>query len=78
MCRNYPCQSSAIETSFALHKTYTNKKMIKLALLVRLEAKPGKEKELESFLENRLPLAKDEKQTITIEFADVIAARLSV
>jgi len=39
--------------------------MIKLALLVRLESKPGKEKELALFLESALPLAQKEKQTIS-------------
>ncbi|HEY8402176.1 MAG TPA: antibiotic biosynthesis monooxygenase [Cytophagaceae bacterium] len=39
--------------------------MTKLALLVRLESKPGKEKELQQFLESGLALAREEKQTIT-------------
>jgi quinol monooxygenase YgiN len=39
--------------------------MSKLALLVRLESKPGKEKELQNFLESGLPIAQEEKQTIT-------------
>jgi quinol monooxygenase YgiN len=39
--------------------------MIKFALLVRLESKPGKEKELENFLKSGLPIAQEEKQTIT-------------
>jgi quinol monooxygenase YgiN len=38
--------------------------MVKLALLVRLEAKPGKEKELEDLLTNSLPLAQNESGTI--------------
>jgi quinol monooxygenase YgiN len=38
--------------------------MVKLALLVRLEAKPGKEKELEALLANALPLAQNEPGTI--------------
>jgi quinol monooxygenase YgiN len=38
--------------------------MIKLALLVRLEAKPGKEKELEEFLASGLPMAQNEPGTI--------------
>ena len=38
--------------------------MIKLALLVRLEAKPGKEKELEDFLIGALPMAQNEPGTI--------------
>jgi quinol monooxygenase YgiN len=38
--------------------------MVKLALLVRLEAKPGTEKELEALLANALPLAQNEPGTI--------------
>jgi quinol monooxygenase YgiN len=38
--------------------------MVKLALLVRLEAKPGKEKELEDLLTSALPLAQNEPGTI--------------
>jgi quinol monooxygenase YgiN len=39
--------------------------MIKKSLLVRLEAKPGKEKEVEEFLKSAQPLAENEKGTIT-------------
>jgi quinol monooxygenase YgiN len=38
--------------------------MVKLALLVRLEAKPGKEKELGDLLVNSLSLAQNEPGTI--------------
>ena len=38
--------------------------MVKLALLVRLEAKPGKEKELEELLTGALPMAQNEPGTI--------------
>src|SRR5205809_123880 len=38
--------------------------MVKLALLVRLEAKPGKEADVESFLRNGLPIVRDEPATI--------------
>ncbi|HEY8402175.1 MAG TPA: antibiotic biosynthesis monooxygenase [Cytophagaceae bacterium] len=38
---------------------------VKLALLVTLEAKPGKEAEVEAFLRNGLPIVLNEKQTIT-------------
>jgi quinol monooxygenase YgiN len=38
--------------------------MINLALLVRLEAKPGKEKELEALLTSSLPMAQNEPDTI--------------
>jgi len=37
--------------------------MVKTALFVRLEAKPGKEKEVESFLLSGLPLVQDEPAT---------------
>ncbi len=42
--------------------------MVKSALLVRMEAKPGKEKEVESFLKSALPLVEDEFAT-TVWFA---------
>jgi len=38
--------------------------MVKLALLARLEAKPGKEKEVAEFIKGALPLAKEEPDTI--------------
>lgn len=38
--------------------------MEKFTLLARLEAKPGKEKELENFLKSALPLAQAEEGTI--------------
>jgi quinol monooxygenase YgiN len=37
--------------------------MVKVALLVRLEAKPGQEQALESFLKSALPLANQEMFT---------------
>ncbi len=39
--------------------------MVKKALLVRLNAKPGKEKELEDFLNSGLALAQTETDTVT-------------
>ena len=39
--------------------------MDKLALLARMEAKPGKEQELEAFLKSALPLAQAEAETTT-------------
>jgi quinol monooxygenase YgiN len=39
--------------------------MIKHALFVRLEAKPGKEKEVAEFLKSALPLANAEPGTVT-------------
>ena len=39
--------------------------MIKTALLVRLEAKPGKEKAVENFLQSGLPIVQEEPSTIT-------------
>jgi len=38
--------------------------MVKLALFVRLEAKPGKEADVESFLRAGLPIVQDEPATI--------------
>lgn len=38
--------------------------MVKFALLVRLEAKPGKEQEVADFIKGALPLAQQETQTI--------------
>ncbi|HXB44545.1 MAG TPA: hypothetical protein VNV85_10830 [Puia sp.] len=38
--------------------------MVKLALLARLEAKPGKEQEVADFLRSALPLAEKEIDTI--------------
>jgi quinol monooxygenase YgiN len=38
--------------------------MVKLALLVRLEAKPGNESDVENFLRGGLPLVQDEPATI--------------
>ena len=39
--------------------------MVKLALYARLEAKPGKEKEVEQFLQDAAPMAGEEQDTIT-------------
>ncbi|MGY0034623.1 putative quinol monooxygenase [Pedobacter sp. NJ-S-72] len=39
--------------------------MEKFALLVRLEAKPGKEEEVADFIKGALPLAQGESQTIS-------------
>ena len=38
--------------------------MVKLALLAKLEAKPGKEEEVAAFLKGALPLAQQENDTI--------------
>lgn len=38
--------------------------MVKLALLARLEAKPGKENEVAEFLKSALPLAESETGTV--------------
>jgi len=38
--------------------------MEQLALLARLDAKPGKEQELEDFIKGALPLAQDEPGTV--------------
>jgi hypothetical protein len=42
--------------------------MVKVGLLVRLEAKPGKEAEVEEFLKSGLALAEEELET-TVWFA---------
>jgi quinol monooxygenase YgiN len=42
--------------------------MVKVALLAKLEAKPGKEAEVAAFLESALPLANQERST-TVWFA---------
>ena len=39
--------------------------MVKYALLARVEARPGKEDAVEQFLKSALPLAEDEKNTIS-------------
>ncbi|HAS39928.1 MAG TPA: antibiotic biosynthesis monooxygenase [Microscillaceae bacterium] len=39
--------------------------MIKVGLLVRIEAKPGKETAVENFIQGALPLAQEEPDTIT-------------
>ncbi|MDQ6609163.1 MAG: antibiotic biosynthesis monooxygenase [Bacteroidota bacterium] len=39
--------------------------MVKYALLARVEAKPGKEAQVEKFLTSALPLAQEEKGTIS-------------
>jgi quinol monooxygenase YgiN len=39
--------------------------MVKLAIWAQLEAKPGKEKEVEEFLKSAQPLAVKEKGTVT-------------
>ena len=39
--------------------------MVKLAILAKLEAKPGKENELAGFLNNALPLVQLETETIS-------------
>lgn len=38
--------------------------MVNVALLVRLEAKPGREDEVESFLRGGLPIVEDEPATV--------------
>lgn len=39
--------------------------MVKFALLARIEAKPGKEEAVENFLKSALPLAQEEKDTVS-------------
>jgi quinol monooxygenase YgiN len=38
--------------------------MVKLALLVRLEAKPGREQDVANFIKGALPLAEQEPKTV--------------
>jgi quinol monooxygenase YgiN len=38
--------------------------MLKLGLYARMETKPGKEKEVEQFLQSALPLAEEEQGTV--------------
>jgi quinol monooxygenase YgiN len=45
--------------------TITTKAAVRTALLVRLEAKPGKEAEVAAFLQSALPLVQAETATIT-------------
>jgi quinol monooxygenase YgiN len=46
-----------------MYKTKSNFIMVNKGLLVRLEAKPGKEKDVEKFLQSALPLALEEAGT---------------
>ena len=39
--------------------------MVKYSILARVEAKPGKEEAVEQFLKSALPLAQDEKDTVS-------------
>ena len=39
--------------------------MVKYAIVARVEAKPGKEEAVEQFLKSALPLAEDEKETVS-------------
>ena len=39
--------------------------MVKYAIVARVEAKPGKEEAVEQFLKSALPLAEDEKDTVS-------------
>ncbi len=39
--------------------------MVKYAIIARVEAKPGKEDAVEQFLKSALPLAEDEKETVS-------------
>jgi quinol monooxygenase YgiN len=38
--------------------------MVKLALFAKMEARPGKEKDVEQFLQGALPIVRDESATI--------------
>jgi quinol monooxygenase YgiN len=52
--------------------------MEKLALLAILEAKPGKEAELESFLKSALPLAQQEAGTVSWYAIKISASKFGI
>jgi quinol monooxygenase YgiN len=52
--------------------------MEKLALLVLLEAKPGKEQEVETFLASALPLVQAEPQTVRWYALKLSASRFGI
>jgi quinol monooxygenase YgiN len=60
-----PC---CVAANWRASETAEESIMVKKALLARLEAKPGKEAELEAFLKSALPLAEKEPAT-TVWFA---------
>lgn len=49
---------------FLTFSTLKQNNMEKFALLARVEAKPGKEAEVEKFLKSALPLAQQEEETV--------------
>jgi quinol monooxygenase YgiN len=56
----HPSQIESVETNSQLE----NRSMEAIGLLVMLEARPGKEAEVEAFLKSAQPLARDEKGTV--------------
>jgi quinol monooxygenase YgiN len=48
-----------------LHLNHRETRMEKLGVLAVLDAKPGKEQEVERFLKSALPMAEDERQTVS-------------
>jgi quinol monooxygenase YgiN len=60
-----PCQGAS-KRNAARRPNYKGENvMVKLAFYARLEAKPGKEKEVEQFLQSAVPLVEEEQGTIT-------------
>jgi quinol monooxygenase YgiN len=57
--------ASPKQKSFRIKIKKRRNLMVKVALLVRLEAKPGKEAEVEKFLNGGLPIVEEEPATIT-------------
>jgi quinol monooxygenase YgiN len=53
-----------VHTILIVHTITGDRKMVKVALFVQLEAKPGKEADVEAFLRGGLALVEDEPATI--------------
>jgi quinol monooxygenase YgiN len=60
-----PCQGASIRNARRPAEHKGENDMVKLALYARLEAKPGKEKEVEQFLQSAVPMVEEEQGTIT-------------
>ena len=60
-----PCQGTTKRNAARRPNYKGENAMVKLAFYARLEAKPGKEKEVEQFLQSAVPLVEEEQGTIT-------------
>jgi quinol monooxygenase YgiN len=60
-----PCQGASSRNAVRRPNYKGENAMVKLAFYARLEAKPGKEKEVEQFLQSAVPLVEEEQGTIT-------------